>query len=166
MTSLVESSIQLQAPLDMNLAASAGIAEEHIGDWAGPEKRKERRYPTCDPVDVFLLDFAGLRVSGMLRDVSKNGFRVEIDLPVHKGAWLKLTLRDQIIFAVTRYCRRTSDTYQVGAAIEWICGARQMYMAGVSRTTAGENVQPDDRNSAAQERQELASAIIDCHMFL
>lgn len=114
----------------MSLATGTGIAEEDAVGWTGPEKRREHRYVTCDPVNVVLLDSAGLPVSGVLRDVSKSGFRVEIDLPVHRGDRLKLTLRGQIIFAVARYCRRTADTYQVGASIERIYFSRQGQTSG------------------------------------
>jgi len=119
MTNLVESSTALYQPALTGGSLATGAEENAIG-WTGREKRREHRYATCDPVSVVLLDYAGLRVPGVLRDVSKSGFRVEIGLPVHQGAKLKLGLHDQIIFAVARYCRRTADTYQVGAFIEWM----------------------------------------------
>src|SRR5581483_6947298 len=98
-----------------------GTVENCDKTWAGPEKRRQRRYATCDPVDVFLLDFARMRICGILRDVSRDGFRVEIDFPVQRGSRLKLKLRNHTtVFAVTRYCRRTGDCYHVGAEIEWL----------------------------------------------
>lgn len=146
MTNL-ESSIQLEpARICVSLATGAGIAEEEAVGWTGPERRREHRYVTCDPVNVVLLDCMGLRVSGVLRDVSKSGFRVEIDLPVQKGARLKLTLHNQIIFAGARYCRKTADTYQVGASIEWIYlsrrGPSDVPQAAASKITRANSKQP------------------------
>ena len=158
MTGLSEIVTQSEpAALQWNAPPSQGATEEHANSWAGAEKRRERRYPTCDPVEVFLVDFAGVRVSGMLRDVSRDGFRVEIDLPVHRGARLKVRLRDHTtVFAVARYCRRTADTYQVGAEIEWLY---------CSRNTPPQSVHTDAAHGPAHECYKLATAIVDFHMF-
>jgi hypothetical protein len=97
-----------------------------VGGGPGSEKRKEPRYATCDPADISLLDMASLQVPGVVRDVSRNGIRIEVVLPVSMGARLKICLpKRAIIFAVARYCRRTKDTYQVGAEIESVYYPKQ-----------------------------------------
>jgi hypothetical protein len=165
MTSMAESLTRPEpAQFGVSLTPDPSATEGNVRGWDGSEKRRERRYVTCDSVEVFLLDVAGLRVSGVLRDVSKNGFRVEIDLPVHRGARLKLRLHDQIIFAVARYCRRTVDTYQVGARIEWIYCSQQTLTSEVPSASAGETTQADDPSSPVRECFELARAIVDSHM--
>ena len=86
---------------------------------SGPEQRREARYPTCEVVEVTLIGESGLQLTGVLRDVSKNGLRVELDFPVPAGAHLKVAIGGRaVIFAVARYCHPTIDTFQVGAVIE------------------------------------------------
>lgn len=83
------------------------------------ERRREVRYPTYEEVRVSLLDVAGLEVSGVLRDVSRSGFRVELILPVRTGGRVKVTIPGKVvIFATVRYCRSDNDTFQVGASID------------------------------------------------
>jgi hypothetical protein len=77
------------------------------------EKRREVRYSTCDEVEVSLLDF-GIEVPGVLRDVSKTGFCVELVSALKAGTRIKVSIRDQaVVFAVVRYCRPTLDTYHI-----------------------------------------------------
>jgi hypothetical protein len=86
---------------------------------SGAEQRREARYPTCEVVEVALIEEAGLQLTGVLRDVSKNGLRVELRVPVPAGAHLKVAIGGRaVIFAVTRYCHPTLDTFHVGAVIE------------------------------------------------
>jgi hypothetical protein len=83
------------------------------------EKRREIRYATCEVVDICILEMAGLRLAGILRDVSKNGLRIELSMPLHAGARLEIVLRNHaIIFGEARYCRLGGDAYQVGVVIE------------------------------------------------
>jgi hypothetical protein len=86
---------------------------------SGAEQRREARYPTCEVVEVILIGEAGIQLTGVLRDVSKNGLRVELRFPVPAGAHLKVAIGGRaVIFAVARYCHPTIDTFQVGAVIE------------------------------------------------
>ncbi|HTC32351.1 MAG TPA: PilZ domain-containing protein [Bryobacteraceae bacterium] len=86
---------------------------------SGAEQRREARYPTCEVVEVAVIGEAGLVLTGVLRDVSKNGLRVELRVPVPAGAHLKVAIGGRaVIFAVARYCHPTTDTFHVGAAIE------------------------------------------------
>jgi hypothetical protein len=83
------------------------------------EKRREIRYATCEVVDICILEMAGLRMAGILRDVSKNGLRIELSMPLNAGARLEIVLRNHaIIFGEARYCRLGGDAYQVGVVIE------------------------------------------------
>jgi hypothetical protein len=83
------------------------------------EKRREVRYATCEVVDICILEMAGLRLAGILRDVSKNGLRIELSMPLNAGARLEVVLRNHaIIFGEARYCRLGGDAYQVGVVIE------------------------------------------------
>jgi hypothetical protein len=83
------------------------------------EKRREKRYSTCEAVEVCLLDMHSQGLQGILRDVSRSGLRIELNFAVKAGARLEVVLRDRaIIFGEARYCRRSAHTYQVGVAIE------------------------------------------------
>jgi hypothetical protein len=93
------------------------------------EKRREVRYGTCEPVEVCILEMASCekasgemascRLAGVLRDVSRNGLRIELSMPVNAGARLEIVLRDRaIIFGEARYCSGSGGAYQVGVVIE------------------------------------------------
>jgi hypothetical protein len=83
------------------------------------EKRREARYVTNDPVEVCLLEMGKQRVGGIVRDVSRNGLRIEISMPLSKGTHVEIVLGSRaIIFAEARYCRRALDIYHVGFTIE------------------------------------------------
>jgi PilZ domain len=83
------------------------------------EKRREIRYPTHDVVEVCILEMGRQRLAGVVRDVSRNGLRIELRMPLSKGARLEIVMTNRaIIFGEARYCRRTVDTYQVGVVIE------------------------------------------------
>jgi hypothetical protein len=83
------------------------------------EKRRESRYEICEAVEVSILEMPVRRLQGVLRDVSRSGFRVELSEPAVAGARLEVVLRNQaIIFGEARYCRHSVGTYQVGVVIE------------------------------------------------
>jgi hypothetical protein len=88
---------------------------------AGPfvEKRRETRYEICEAVEVSILEMPVRCTPGVLRDVSRSGFRLELSEPVVEGARLEVVLRNQaIIFGEARHCRHSAGTYQVGVVIE------------------------------------------------
>jgi PilZ domain len=83
------------------------------------EKRREPRYETCEPVDLYLLDMNNLHLSGMLRDISKSGMRIELDMPLKVGDRMEVLLQNNtIVLAAVRYCRRTGESHQVGCVID------------------------------------------------
>lgn len=82
------------------------------------EKRRETRYSACEPVEVYLLDMQGLRVPGMLKDISRNGLRIELSMPLKAGDRLEVVLENRaIIFGQVRHCRRVDDRYYAGVLI-------------------------------------------------
>ena len=89
------------------------------GGPQGVERRREKRYATCEPVDVCLLNMNEMHLSGTLRDISKSGLRIEVDVPVKAGDRMEVVLQGKaVIFAEVRYCRQTGGSYQVGSLIE------------------------------------------------
>jgi PilZ domain len=123
-------------------------------EWGGPERRREKRYETCDPVQVYLLDHAGLQIPGVVRDVSKSGLRVEISFPVVAGARLKIRLRSHVIFGEVRYCRESGDAWQAGVAID------DVYFSPNGTSRAG--AEPDAPRQASHA---LARFIVDDHLY-
>jgi hypothetical protein len=82
------------------------------------EKRREPRYPTSDLVEICVLQQGNPRLGGTVLDVSRSGLRVEVAIPVSKGARLEILVPNRvIILGEARYCRRISDLYHVGVAI-------------------------------------------------
>jgi len=91
------------------------------------DKRQEPRYPTMDAVEVCFLESDWKRVTGTILDVSRQGLRIEVPLPIGSGACLEIVLQNRaIIFGVTRYCRRVEVGYQVGVLIEDVYYAQPM----------------------------------------
>jgi sulfite reductase alpha subunit-like flavoprotein len=106
------------------------------------EKRRETRYPTCEPVEVYLLDMNNLRLSGMLKDISKSGMRIELDMPLKPGDRLEVVVQNKAIaFAEVRYCRRTGESYQVGILIEDVYYPKAAAHSSPSNIAVGETQQ-------------------------
>ena len=106
------------ATVPANWGASTGSATPSSED-PFVEKRKEKRFETCEVVEVCVLEMASERLHGILRDVSRSGLGLELSLPVNTGASVEIVLRNRaIIFGEVRYCRHQDRSYQVGVAIE------------------------------------------------
>ena len=107
------------------------------------EKRRERKFATCEYVDVCLLDMNNLRLNGMLREISKNGIQIELDMPLKTGDRLEVLLQSKaIIFAEVRYCRRTGESYQVGSVIDDIYYPRAVAPSSTLRRQSAKSL-PD-----------------------
>jgi hypothetical protein len=131
-----------------------------------PERRREARYPTYEEVQVSLLDVSGLELSGVLRDVSRSGFRVELIVPVRPGARLKVAIRDkEVMFATARYCRREMDTFQIGASIDAMFRQSALAAAMSSKRPSIQNLDENpgaaDADASGGEYRDLARAIIE-----
>jgi PilZ domain len=121
----------------------------------GAEKRKEVRYATCDAAEISVLDTPGLQTPGVVRDVSRNGLRIELALAVSRGTRLKISLRKRaVVFVVARYCRRTGNTYQVGVEIE------SVYYPNHPSTLSFQL----DSSGSRLEARELARSIVQHHL--
>jgi hypothetical protein len=82
------------------------------------EKSRESRNSPCEPVEVYLLDMQGLRLPGILRDVARNGLRIELNMPLKAGDRLEVVRENHaIIFGEVRYCRRADDCYHAAVLI-------------------------------------------------
>lgn len=82
------------------------------------EKRREARHSTCEPVEVCVLDMQGPRLAGILKDISRNGLRIELRMPLKAGDRLEVVLENRaIFFGEVRYCRRANDSYHAGVLI-------------------------------------------------
>jgi len=136
------------------------------------ERRSEIRYPTCDEVRVWLNNMASREIPAIMRDVSRSGFRIELNFPVEPGARIKVCIPDRAtLFAVTRYCRQTSDKYHVGASIESVYyptapapAAHYMVASGTSAARTRRRRGPSfDSDVSSPECRDLARAIIDDH---
>jgi hypothetical protein len=136
----------------------------------GTERRRDVRYATCDAVEVTVLDASGFQIRGVLRDVSKNGLRVELGLPVDPGARLRIVLRDRaIIFAVACYCRIAARSFHVGAAINGVyhpkggvepIGTDLLLPSGVWHDAAASSAVAGE----SERYRSVARAIIDDHV--
>jgi exoribonuclease II len=137
-------------------AATMGTTQERprrdsvLPPLSPAERRRETRYPANDPVEIYILEAASnSRFAGTVVDVSRSGLRVEVATPISKGARVEVILPDRaIIFGETRYCRRSTDCYYIGIAIEDVYYAQSLsdkhiaddqlsfYLVGKGLTTA------------------------------
>jgi hypothetical protein len=84
-----------------------------------PERRREPRYPTREPVEVEGALGKGQRLAGFVLDVSRSGLQLELKSPIGKGTKIKITFPAQIIvFGDVRYCRSEGTVFQAGVLIE------------------------------------------------
>ncbi len=83
------------------------------------EKRPETRYATNDPVELLIAQEGGPRLTGTIADASWGELRVRLDTAVAPGAQVEVIVpKRAVIFGKTLFCRRTSDGYHVGVAID------------------------------------------------
>jgi len=86
---------------------------------SGVERRREPRYPCNDPVEIRIVSSDGSRVPGTLKDISRSGLRIEIGIPVLKGAEIEIFLSKQLsVTGRVRHCRRVGAKYQAGILIQ------------------------------------------------
>lgn len=132
----------IEAGITLHLDAEQAAATcSNIGQTAGSnqravvERRRETRYAICEPVEVYLLNINNLRLNGTLRDISKNGMRIELDMPLKTGDRLEVLLQNKaIVFAEVRHCRRTGESYQVGTVIDDVYYAKPAATSRVSQS--------------------------------
>lgn len=115
---------------------TAGTAQPDLGaEQFFFEKRREPRLATCEPAEIYVLDMQGLRLPGILRDVSRNGLRIEINMPLKPSDRLEIVLENRaIFFGQVRYCRRVDDCYHAGVLIGDV-----LYPKGILPADAGES---------------------------
>ncbi len=84
------------------------------------EKRRERRYPTNDPVQVRPFPFTVTPVPANIVDVSKSGMKLELITPLQRGTRIEVMMLASraVIFGEVRYCRRSGEAYHAGVMIE------------------------------------------------
>lgn len=91
------------------------------------EKRRERRYPTMDAVEICIVESGRQQVAGTVVDVSRNGLRLELAVPISNGARLEIVLHTRaIIVGVARHCQSNEVGYHVGVFIEDIYYAQSI----------------------------------------
>lgn len=85
---------------------------------SGAERRREPRYPCDDPVEIRTVPRDGSRVPATLKDISRSGLRIEIAVPLPKGAEIEVLLSKQLaVSGRVRHCRRVGAKYEAGILI-------------------------------------------------
>jgi len=89
------------------------------GSTSFSEKRKERRYPTNDAVEVRILP-DGKPIPATVVDVSKSGLRLELvtSLATHARIEILMASSKLAIFGEVRYCRRSGAVFHSGVLTE------------------------------------------------
>ena len=84
------------------------------------EKRRERRYPTNDPVQVRTYPYTGVPVPANVVDVSRSGMKLELVTALARGARIEVLMASSnlAIFGEVRYCRKAGAMYHAGVLIE------------------------------------------------
>jgi len=96
------------------------------------ERRRERRYPTNDPVEVRMFPFTATPIPATIIDVSRSGMTLELTKPLLQRAEANrrtpsaheskievlMPTNKLVIFGELRYCRRAGAAYHAGVLIE------------------------------------------------
>lgn len=85
------------------------------------EKRRERRYPTNDPVEVRVFPSITTPIPATIVDVSRSGMKLELVTPLAAGGTrIEVTMPASraTVLGTVRYCRRVGTVYHVGVLIE------------------------------------------------
>src|SRR5579862_3362167 len=105
----------------MNTLQNLATAGSHLLPLKVPlERRKERRYPTEDPVVVKLLAPAHEIFPGTVIDVSRSGLRIECAHLVPQFSKLEVifSITGQVACGQVRYCRHAGYLFQAGVSVE------------------------------------------------
>lgn len=82
------------------------------------DRRREPRYPACNPARVDLLDGSGQNLPGTVVDISRSGLGLLLAAPVQKNTRMRILIEpDSEVLAEARYCRQVSNGFQVGVLI-------------------------------------------------
>ena len=85
----------------------------------GAERRREPRYLVEDIVEVELMSAPTGRYTGVVRDISRSGMRLELRTPITRGGQIKIIFPKQlVVFGEIRYCHREGSGYQAGVLID------------------------------------------------
>jgi hypothetical protein len=83
-----------------------------------PERRREVRLPTHQPVQISLVeDAAAPSVSGVLLETSDNGMLLELAAPLPYAAEVRLETCGTAITATVVRCQPQGRSYQVGVQL-------------------------------------------------
>lgn len=83
-----------------------------------PERRREVRYPCCEPAEIQAVPSDGRRFAGTLLDISRSGLRVELGRHFAVDSAIQVSLpKHALIFGSVRHCRRVDDRFVVGIRI-------------------------------------------------
>lgn len=84
------------------------------------EKRRERRYPTNDPVKVRTSPYTAAPIPAKIVDVSRSGMKLELVTPLQRDARIEVLMpfTKLVVFGEVRYCRRSGAVYHAGVLIE------------------------------------------------
>jgi hypothetical protein len=96
----------------------AALAHSLLSSEQDAERRAETRYPTQYPAELEVLPGPAEPIYGNILDVSRSGLRVALPRRVDRGAQVKVTLRDNLIFGSVRYCRAVSGGFHAGIRIQ------------------------------------------------
>ena len=84
------------------------------------EQRRERRYPTNDPVQVRPFPYTTTPLPANIVDVSRSGMKLELVMPLPQHIRVEVMMLESkaVIFGEVRYCRRSGAVYHAGVLIE------------------------------------------------
>jgi PilZ domain len=85
-----------------------------------PERRKERRYPTQDPVEVNLLSPDNGTLPATVIDVSRSGMRIECARPIPQLTKIEIVFpaTGLVAFGEVRYSRQAMYLFHAGVFVE------------------------------------------------
>ena len=86
------------------------------------EKRRERRFPTNDPVDVQVLPASGPSLVATLVEISRFGLRLQLraELPKHTPVQITLQPQGLLAYGDVRHCHRVAANFEAGVLLEGI----------------------------------------------
>jgi hypothetical protein len=83
------------------------------------ERRREARYPCHDPAEVHIFSAHAESLRAMVVDISRSGIGLEVQTHLRRGSAIEIVLPSEaVVFGTVQYCRRASDTFHAGVAID------------------------------------------------
>lgn len=84
------------------------------------ERRDATRLPAQIPIEFVVLGEQPQRLNGRIRDISEGGLKLETEIALKPGAFIKIEFEDSAMYGELKYTCRWMNSFLSGVYIEQV----------------------------------------------